>query len=60
MLITHRLANVRHADRIYVLREGTVVEEGDHDTLMAQDGLYQELFDLQASGYLAADDRRDR
>jgi ATP-binding cassette, subfamily B, bacterial len=53
VLITHRLANVRHADRIYVLRQGSVVEEGDHDTLMAQGGLYRELFDLQASGYLA-------
>ena len=40
--------------------DGTMVEEGNHDTLMAQDGLYQELFDLQASGYLAANDRRDR
>lgn len=57
VLITHRLANVRHADRIYVLLQGSVVQEGDHDTLMAQGGLYRELFDLQASGYLAADDR---
>jgi ATP-binding cassette subfamily B protein len=46
---------VRHADRIYVLREGSVVEQGDHDSLMARGGLYRELFDLQASGYLAAD-----
>ena len=56
MLITHRLANVRHADRIYVLRQGRVVQEGDHDALMAQGGLYRELFDLQAAGYLAADE----
>ena len=57
VLITHRLANVRHADRIYVLRQGSVVQEGDHDSLMAQGGLYRELFDLQAAGYLAADER---
>jgi ATP-binding cassette subfamily B protein/ATP-binding cassette subfamily C protein len=56
-LITHRLANVRHADRIYVLRQGRVVLEGDHATLMAQGGLYRELVDLQASGYLAVEDR---
>ncbi|WP_370375484.1 ATP-binding cassette domain-containing protein [Micromonospora sp. HM5-17] len=51
VLITHRLANVRHADRIYVLRDGRVVEEGTHEQLMAADGLYRELFELQASGY---------
>jgi ATP-binding cassette subfamily B protein/ATP-binding cassette subfamily C protein len=57
VLITHRLANVRHADRIYVLRQGRLVQQGDHATLMAQGGLYRELFDLQASGYLAVEDR---
>ncbi|MEV4629869.1 ABC transporter ATP-binding protein [Micromonospora sp. NPDC049523] len=52
VLITHRLANVRHADQIYVMREGRLVQQGNHDELMAQDGLYRELFDLQAAGYL--------
>lgn len=51
VLITHRLANVRHADRIYVMRDGKLIEEGNHDQLMVAGGLYQELFDLQASGY---------
>ena len=54
MLITHRLANVRHADRIYVLHEGRVVQDGDHDALMAAGGLYRELFELQAKGYQKA------
>ncbi|GAA1039254.1 ABC transporter ATP-binding protein [Virgisporangium ochraceum] len=54
VLITHRLANVRHADHIYVLHEGRVVQHGDHDSLMAEGGLYKELFELQASGYRAA------
>jgi ATP-binding cassette subfamily B protein/ATP-binding cassette subfamily C protein len=54
VLITHRLANVRHADRIYVLHEGRVVQQGDHDALMAAGGLYRELFELQAKGYQAA------
>ncbi|MFC0032810.1 ABC transporter ATP-binding protein [Micromonospora chaiyaphumensis] len=53
VLITHRLANVRHADRIFVLDHGRIVQEGDHDELMAQEGLYRELFQLQAAGYLA-------
>ncbi|MEV4892453.1 ABC transporter ATP-binding protein, partial [Nonomuraea sp. NPDC055795] len=52
VLITHRLANVRHADRIYVLHHGRVVEEGTHGHLMALDGRYAELFTLQADGYL--------
>lgn len=53
VLITHRLANVRHADRIYVLHEGRLVEQGRHDELIEAGGRYAELFGLQASGYLA-------
>ncbi|GIJ50867.1 multidrug ABC transporter permease [Virgisporangium aliadipatigenens] len=53
VLITHRLANVRHADHIYVLHEGRVVQHGGHDRLMAEEGIYRELFNLQASGYAA-------
>ncbi|GAA2588091.1 ABC transporter ATP-binding protein [Actinomadura fulvescens] len=54
LLITHRLASVRHADRIFVLDQGKVTEEGDHDRLMALDGLYAELYTLQARAYRAA------
>ena len=52
LLITHRLASVRHADRIYVLHEGRVIEEGTHPDLLALGGLYAELFSLQASQYV--------
>jgi ATP-binding cassette, subfamily B, bacterial len=51
ILITHRLANVRHADVIYVLDHGRMVESGDHDELMARAGRYAELFAMQADGY---------
>jgi ATP-binding cassette subfamily B protein/ATP-binding cassette subfamily C protein len=51
VLITHRLANVRHADQIYVLHHGKVLQHGTHAQLIAAGGLYQELFHLQASGY---------
>jgi ABC-type multidrug transport system fused ATPase/permease subunit len=51
VLVSHRLANVRHADRIYVLHEGRLVEQGRHDELMAAGGRYAELFTLQAAGY---------
>jgi ATP-binding cassette, subfamily B, bacterial len=51
VLVSHRLANVRHADRIYVLHEGRLAEQGGHDELMAAGGRYAELFTLQAAGY---------
>jgi ATP-binding cassette subfamily B protein len=53
ILVTHRLANVRHADLIYVLDRGHLVESGTHDELVALGGRYAELFALQAAGYRA-------
>jgi ATP-binding cassette subfamily B protein/ATP-binding cassette subfamily C protein len=51
VLITHRLASVRYADRIYVLDGGTVAEQGTHAELMEHGGLYADLYELQASAY---------
>jgi ATP-binding cassette subfamily B protein len=51
VLISHRFSTVRMADRIVVLRDGTVVESGSHDELVRAGGLYAELFQLQAAGY---------
>jgi ATP-binding cassette, subfamily B, bacterial len=51
VLVTHRLANVRSADQILVLDKGRLVEQGRHDELMARDGLYAELFGIQARAY---------
>lgn len=48
LLIAHRLATVRHADQIYVLEKGRVVEEGTHDTLMRAGGTYYQLVQAQA------------
>jgi len=42
---------VRMADRIVVLGEGRVLEEGTHEELLAREGLYAELFEMQAAGY---------
>ena len=51
VLISHRFSTVRMADRIVVLRHGTVEEQGSHDELLARQGLYEELFTMQAAGY---------
>lgn len=52
ILISHRFSTVRMADRILVLHQGRILEQGTHAQLLAADGLYAELFNLQARGYL--------
>ncbi|MGO8050033.1 ABC transporter ATP-binding protein [Rhizobium leguminosarum] len=49
LVIAHRLSTVRHADRILVLTADGIVEQGTHDELMAQDGVYANLHSVQAS-----------
>jgi len=51
IVISHRFSTVRMADRIIVLRDGQVVEEGTHAELERGRGLYAELFQMQAAGY---------
>ena len=60
VLISHRFSSVRNADRIYVLHDGRVVEQGPHEELMDADGLYAELFSLQARAYLDPKSARTR
>ena len=47
--IAHRLSTIRNADEICVLHEGRIVERGTHDQLLAADGYYKKLHDMQAT-----------
>ena len=51
LLISHRFSTVRMADRIVVLSGGRLIEEGNHQELMASGGLYAEMFEMQAASY---------
>ena len=47
ILISHRLANVVDADQILVMKDGDIVEQGTHESLIAQDGFYAKLYNSQ-------------
>jgi ATP-binding cassette, subfamily B, bacterial len=51
LFISHRFSTVRMADRIVVLENGNIAEEGTHDQLASRGGRYAEMFELQASSY---------
>ena len=46
-IIAHRLSTVQHADRIVVIEQGEIVQQGSHDELLAKGGLYKKLYDMQ-------------
>ena len=51
IVISHRFSTVRYADQIVVMQGGRIMERGDHASLIASDGRYAHLFNLQAAGY---------
>lgn len=55
LLISHRFSSVKSADRILVMQAGRLVEHGTHTDLLRRQGLYADLFTLQASSYLGTD-----
>ena len=53
LFISHRLSSARIADRILFLENGQIIENGTHDELMAKNGRYAHMFNLQASNYVS-------
>ncbi len=49
IVIAHRLSTIRHADKIIVLDKGRILEEGNHDSLIAAKGKYYEMYQAQSS-----------
>ena len=49
-IIAHRLSTIRHAKTILVMDNGSIVEQGDHNTLMAKRGVYYDLLNAQFEG----------
>ena len=58
IVIAHRLATVRNVDRIVVLSQGRIVEQGSHDELLARNGAYARLYELQFDEKAAEQHRR--
>ncbi len=52
VFISHRLSTTRHADRIFMLEKGKIIESGSHEELMNLNGKYAEMFNLQAEKYV--------
>ena len=56
LAIAHRLSTISHMDRILVLDQGRLAEEGTHDELLAKGGLYARYWDRQSGGFVATQD----
>lgn len=55
LAIAHRLSTLTEMDRIVVLDDGQIVEEGDHESLLAQDGFYAQYWQRQSGGFIRAE-----
>jgi ATP-binding cassette subfamily B protein len=57
IVIAHRLSTLLNMDRILVFREGKIVEDGTHEELITQNGLYKSMWNAQIGGFLPEDDK---
>ncbi|RUR09118.1 ABC transporter ATP-binding protein [Legionella sp. km772] len=57
LVIAHRLSTLLHMDRILVFQDGTIVEDGTHEELVAKNGLYKSMWNAQIGGFLPEDDK---
>lgn len=55
LFISHRLSSVQNADKVFMLENGTILEEGTHTALLARHGAYADMYEKQAMNYLAGD-----
>lgn len=55
LVIAHRLSTIMHMDRIVVLEQGAIADEGTHEELISREGIYQKLWNIQAGGFLGSD-----
>lgn len=60
LFISHRLSSVQNADWVFMLENGTVIEQGSHRMLMDQKGVYADMYEKQAVNYLATDSFSER
>jgi len=59
LAIAHRLSTIAAMDRLVVMDQGRIVEQGDHETLLRRGGIYARLWARQSSGFIAREDRID-
>ena len=59
IVIAHRLSTIAHLDRLIVLRDGAIVEDGTHSELLGQGGLYARLWNLQSGGFLSDNHKKN-
>jgi len=59
VFISHRFASTRFCDRIILLEQGQIVEEGSHEELMQKNGRYAELFQVQSQYYQEGDEKNE-
>ena len=57
LIIAHRLATVKHCDKIIVMDQGSIIEEGAHEELLAQKGQYYKLWEMQQGNFVVERDK---